>query len=99
MSNKYNERRKILVDGLNKIKGIKIEEPNGAFYAFPKLPEGSTDSLLFCKKALEEFGLAMIPGIAFGDDKCIRLSCAVSNETIIDGLERLNTIIESNKLE
>ena len=94
MSNKYNERRKILVNGLKEIKGVKIEEPNGAFYAFPKLPEGSADSLLFCEKALEEFGLAVIPGIAFGDNECIRLSCAVSNETIIDGLERLKTLLE-----
>ncbi len=93
MAEKYSERREILVKGLNNIKGINIEEPMGAFYAFPKLPEGSSGSVEFCNMALEEFGLAMIPGIAFGDDKCVRLSCAVSKSKILDGLDRLNNII------
>ena len=93
MAKKYNQRREILVTGLNNIKGIKIQEPLGAFYAFPKLPEGSEGSVEFCERALEEVGLAMIPGIAFGDDNCVRLSCAVSNKTINDGLDRLKKLL------
>ena len=44
--------------------------------------------------ALEEEGLAMVPGIAFGQDNCIRLSCSASDETIHDGLGRLKRLIE-----
>ena len=59
------------------------------FYAYPQLPERVTDSMEFCRRALEDEGLAVVPGVAFGDDRCIRLSCAVSRETITTGLERL----------
>ena len=43
--------------------------------------------------ALEEEGLAIVPGGAFGDDRCVRLSCAVSRETIADGLSRLARLL------
>jgi aspartate aminotransferase len=48
----------------------------------------------FCKQALENYGLAMVPGAAFGDDSCIRLTCAASHETICDGLERLSKALK-----
>jgi aspartate aminotransferase len=47
----------------------------------------------FCNRLLEEQGLAVVPGVAFGDDHCIRLSCAASNTTIEDGLARLRRFI------
>jgi len=40
-------------------------------------------------KMLEEVGLAVVPGVAFGDDRCIRLSCAAAAPTLLDGMERL----------
>ena len=49
----------------------------------------------FCKYALETFGLAMVPGEAFGEKSCIRLSCATSNATIEDGLNRLKAAINT----
>jgi aspartate aminotransferase len=49
----------------------------------------------FCRQALEQEGLAMVPGLAFGDDRCIRLSCAVADETINDGLMRLKRLLRS----
>ncbi len=93
MSKTYSVRRKLLTEGLTKINGITLVEPKGAFYAFPQLPEGSPDSMTFCKMALEEVGLALIPGEAFGEDRCVRASCAVSTETITDGLSRLSNIM------
>jgi aspartate aminotransferase len=45
--------------------------------------------MALCGRLLEEEGLALVPGIAFGDDRCIRLSCAASPATLHDGLERL----------
>ena len=52
-------------------------------------------SVEFCRRALDQEGLAVVPGLAFGDDRCIRLSCAVSRETIKDGLERLKRVLGS----
>jgi aspartate aminotransferase len=89
MARSYNLRRDLLIDGLQAIPGITLIPPKGAFYAFPQLPERVTDSMEFCRRALENEGLAVVPGVAFGDDRCIRLSCAVSRETITSGLERL----------
>ncbi len=90
MTKRYNARRELLTNGLNKIKGMSLVPPKGAFYAFPELPKKSPDSIEFCKLALEEVGLAVVPGAVFGRDKCIRVSCAVSSKIISDGLQRLN---------
>ena len=93
MAYSYNLRRNFLIEGLQSIPGITLIPPKGAFYAFPQLPEGITDSMEFCRRALEDEGLAVVPGIAFGDDRCIRLSCAVSHESITNGLERLQRML------
>ncbi len=93
MSKKYNVRRELLIECLQSIKGINLVHPQGAFYAFPKLPNGSPDSITFCKLALEEVGLALVPGAAFGDDNCVRLSCAVPSKVIQDGVERMKQLI------
>jgi aspartate aminotransferase len=51
--------------------------------------------MTFCNRLLEEQGLAVVPGGAFGDDRCIRLSCAASEATIEDGLARLKRFLTS----
>jgi aspartate aminotransferase len=89
----YDQRRRLLYEGLNNINGIYIEEPNGAFYAFPKLPNSSITSVDFCNKALQDYGLVVVPGKAFGADECIRISCAASEVKIEDGLKRLEKAI------
>lgn len=94
MINSYNKRRNLLTEGLKGIKELVVHEQSGAFYSFPQLIGNLPGSLEFCKMALEEEGLAMVPGIAFGQDNCIRLSCAASDETIHDGLDRLKRLIE-----
>ena len=93
MAESYNRRRQLLTEGLQAIGGITLVEPRGAFYAFPQLPESAGGSMDFCRRALEQAGLAAVPGLAFGNDRCIRLSCAVSRETIRDGLSRLTQLL------
>ena len=93
MAESYNRRRQLLTEGLQGIEGITLVEPRGAFYAFPQLPESAGGSMDFCRRALEQAGLAVVPGLAFGNDRCIRLSCAVSRETISDGLSRLTQLL------
>jgi len=93
MAASYSARRRLLTEGLQALPGITLTPPSGAFYAFPQLPEGCADSMTFCQTALEQEGLAIVPGGAFGDDRCVRLSCAVSHETITDGLFRLARLL------
>ena len=92
---KYDERREILYKELIKINNIYLKSPNGAFYAFPKLPNKNISSFDFCKKAIDNFGLVIIPGIAFGDDQCVRISCATSKENILEGILRFRKAINS----
>ena len=95
MAESYNRRRTLLTQGLQAIDGITLLPPQGAFYAFPQLPNHFDDSMAFCRRALDDAGLAVVPGVAFGEDRCIRLSCAVSDETIKDGLLRLKRLLSA----
>ena len=89
MAEDFNRRRSLLADGLASIPGLQLLPPEGAFYAFPDANQWGLDSMTLCNRLLEEVGLAVVPGVAFGDDRCIRLSCAASDATLLDGLERL----------
>ena len=94
----FNKRRKMLLDGLNSIPGVTCGEPLGAFYVFPDVSAtyGRTvngkqikDSLTFAQILLEEARVAVIPGVAFGEDRCIRLSYATGETVIQSGIERI----------
>lgn len=101
----FDERRRYMVGRLQKMKGVICPEPMGAFYAFAdvsalygksykgKKIEGS---LQFADAALSE-GVALIPGVAFGDDHSVRLSYAISMEDIKEGLDRLERFISELK--
>jgi aspartate aminotransferase len=89
MAEEFTRRRILLSDGLQSIPELELLSPEGAFYAFPDASAWGLDSMTLCNRLLEEVGLAVVPGVAFGDDRCIRLSCAASEPTLLDGLERL----------
>ena len=106
MAESFNERRKFVIERLNNLEGIKTNVPKGAFYIFPEVSSHYgkkfngiviNDSVSFCKFMLEEMKIALVPGSAFGDDKCIRLSYAASMQNLEDGLDRLEEGLE--KLE
>jgi aspartate aminotransferase len=94
----YKKRRDFMVKKLNSIKGIRANVPDGAFYVFADVSSfyGSEikGSMEFCEKLLDEANVAVIPGIAFGDDKSVRLSYATGQEHINRGLERLQKFCE-----
>ncbi len=101
MQKVFDERRQFMVKTLQQMEGIVCIEPKGAFYVFVDVSSfygksfnGTeiTGSLSFADLALKK-GVALIPGIAFGDDNCIRLSYAISLEDIKEGLNRLNEFI------
>ena len=95
MSASFSARRKRLTAGLQRLKGLVLVPPNGAFYAFPDISAYGLDSMRFCKALLDQEGLAVVPGVAFGDDRCVRISSAVSSATIDDGLGRLERFLDS----
>ncbi|MEW6088605.1 MAG: pyridoxal phosphate-dependent aminotransferase [bacterium] len=98
MVNEFSERRKNMVKRLNKIKGISCKMPHGAFYVFPRIKKllgrnfknrEIKSSLDLSSYLLEEMNVAVVPGIAFGNDNYIRLSYAASMENIQKGLDRI----------
>jgi aspartate aminotransferase len=98
MHREFDRRRHFLVEALNEIEGMRCSMPSGAFYAFPNTSKiygrwfgdraisSSSDLALYL---LEEAGVAVVPGAAFGDDDYIRLSYATSLEDIGKGVERI----------
>lgn len=89
----YRARREMLVPLLNGIPGFRCRPPDGAFYAFPDVSAcfrpGREDSMALSEFLLEEVGVAVVPGAAFGAGNHIRLSFACSRATLREGLERI----------
>ncbi len=91
----YNQRRRLIVDGLNAI-GLKCHLPAGAFYAFPSIEATGLTSEEFAERLLYEEHVAVVPGTAFGEggDGHIRCSYATSIEKIEIALERMGRFVE-----
>ena len=96
MANEYNRRRKYILDGLRKM-GIDTFEAEGAFYVFPRIGKFGLSSDDFCQKLLDEKGVAIVPGNAFGDcgEGYARISYAYSVEHITEALKRMRDFIET----
>ncbi len=94
----YDRRRHILYAGLCALDGVSCVEPAGAFYCFPNVSAtyarlGVQTSIEFAEKLLEEGHVAVVPGVAFGNDLHVRLSYAVTEERIREGLSRLGKFL------
>lgn len=105
----FDKRRKMIVELLNLVPGFRCRMPQGAFYAFPyidgvyefpKFQEAfkksgeSSKSKFFCDKLLDDYKVAAVPGIAFGDDNSLRLSYALGEEDIKKGLARIQQMVK-----
>jgi aspartate aminotransferase len=84
------KRKKLAEEGLEKIKGVEHYKADGAFYLFPSYT-ARQKSIPLSKRILQEQGLAVLPGAAFGPhgERRLRVSFAGSQETIQDGMQRL----------
>ena len=94
----FQQRRDMVFELLSAIPGVKVRLPQGAFYFFPDVSsyygkscgnrkiENSTDMAFYL---LEEAGVATVMGSAFGDDRCIRLSYATSEDLLREALRRI----------
>ncbi len=96
MVREYNRRRKLVVNGLNKI-GLECFEPKGAFYAFPSIKDTGLSSEEFANKLLKQEKVAVVPGNVFGEsgEGYIRCSYAASHEELVEALSRIQTFIDS----
>jgi aspartate/methionine/tyrosine aminotransferase len=91
----YRRRRDILVNGLNAIPGINCQIPQGAFYVFPNVKELGLSSVELAAYILEEAGVALLPGTAFGKygEGYLRLSYANSLENLERAMILMATVL------
>jgi len=96
MREEYNRRRRYLTAGLRSI-GLSCFEPEGAFYVFPCIAGTGLSSEDFCRRLLEEYDVAIVPGNAFGDcgEGFARISYAYSVQHISKALERMESFLNS----
>ncbi|NNF02364.1 MAG: pyridoxal phosphate-dependent aminotransferase [Bacteroidia bacterium] len=99
MKDAFKKRRDIVIDLLNKIEGVKVNKPNGAFYLFPdvssyfgKRSNGKTieNSSELCMYLLNDAKVSLVTGAAFGDPNCIRISYASSEEQLKEAMKRIS---------
>ena len=91
----FDQRRQVIVDGLNAIPGFRCRTPGGAFYVFPNIEETGLDARSLQKSLLEEAGVATVAGTSFGHlgEGFIRFSYANSIENIEEALKRITSLL------
>ena len=94
----FKSRRDLVLNAIEKIPGITANTPQGAFYVFPvikeylgksfngKVIENDTD---LCMYILENYFVSLVPGSAFGNPDCIRISYATSEERLTEAMNRI----------
>lgn len=106
MVDEYHKRREIVYQLLKEIPGVKANYPQGAFYFFPDVSSfyGKSDgermiknSDDFCLWMLEKGHVSLVPGGAFGDESCVRLSYAASEKDLREALRRMKESLATLK--
>ena len=87
----FQRRRDVVVDGLNAIPGFRCNRPQGAFYAFPNITETGLDEHELAQRLLDDAGVALLPGTAFGPGGrgYLRLAYTQSEATLRAALDRV----------
>lgn len=89
MRDEFNVRREYMYERLAAIPNLSTVKPLGAFYMLADISKFGLSSTNFADRLLSKAEVAVVPGIAFGDDKTVRLSYATDLETIKTGLDRI----------
>lgn len=106
MRKAFDRRRRTIVRMLNEIDGVVCPEPEGAFYAYPSVKDvlgkeirGKTPktSAELAELILEEAEVAVVPGEAFGTPGYLRLSYALSDEDLVEGVTRVQNLLAEAK--
>ncbi len=102
----YRKRREIVYQLLKEIPGVTANYPQGAFYFFPDVSSyfGKSDGEIkinnsddFCLWMLEKGHVSLVPGGAFGDDRCVRISYAASEKDLREALRRMKEVLATLK--
>ncbi len=97
MKASFVRRRDLALEVIRSWPGVVCPKPDGAFYLFPVVEKYYTpdmpDSAALCTRLLEEAGVALVPGSAFGDDRCVRFSYAVADEVLVGALARVGKVL------
>jgi aspartate aminotransferase len=106
MNNAFKRRKDLVVKLVREIPGLKVYDPDGAFYVFPQVNAyygksfngnkiaNSTD---LCLYLLEYAHIATVPGDAFGDDNCIRISFATADDKLVEAMKRMKDALAGLK--
>ncbi|HEY8383755.1 MAG TPA: pyridoxal phosphate-dependent aminotransferase [Microvirga sp.] len=99
MVEEFDRRRRLVVDGLNRLPGVSCITPKGAFYAFPNITGTGWKAKALASALLEDAGVATIGGPDFGvhGEGYIRLSYANSAENIARALERMGAFLDKRR--
>jgi aspartate aminotransferase len=97
MREAFKQRRDKACEMFNAIEGLSVDTPDGAFYLFVNHQAVEKDSMKFAKVLLEDAGVAVVPGIGFGSDGYFRFSFATDLETIMEGINRIEKLVENYK--
>jgi aspartate aminotransferase len=94
----FKRRRDVIVDGLNTLPGITCLRPHGAFYVFPNIRGTGQDSRVLANRCMEEAGVAVLSGTAFGEygDGYLRLSYANSVENLQQAVVQIGEMLSAS---
>ena len=95
MREEFDIRRQYMFERLSAIPGISAVMPLGAFYVLANVSALGLKSQNFADRLLSKANVALVPGIAFGDDRTVRLSYATSLDIIKTGLDRIEQFCKS----
>ncbi len=92
--NEFENRRNFIFKKLNELENISCFRPGGAFYAFPNVSKSKLSGEKFAEIALNQYGVALVPGTSFGDSakKFVRISYANSLKNIEEAIKRISEI-------
>src|SRR2546427_345817 len=95
----FEHRRDLVVDGMNDIPGIRCARPQGSFYVFPNIEGTGFDEHELACRLLNEAGVAVLPGTAFGPagKGFIRLAYTQSEDELTLGLRRIKEFVAANR--
>jgi aspartate/methionine/tyrosine aminotransferase len=95
----FDKRRKVVVEGLNRLPGMSCATPKGAFYAFPNIKRTGWKAKALANALLDDAGVALIGGPDFGvlGEGYVRVSYANSTENILQALDRIGEFLASRK--
>jgi aspartate/methionine/tyrosine aminotransferase len=95
----FDNRRRVVIEGLNKLPGVSCATPKGAFYAFPNVKRTGWKAKELASALLDDAGVAVIGGPDFGvlGEGYLRLSYANSTENILTALQRMGDFLAKQK--